>query len=223
MEIQYDPEEKLMAKRIFITGCAGSGTTLLNRLFLAFRNVSVIQPEASLRSLVNTTSPYGTIVRKRLSKHIFSNTSDVILAPPLEEQIELIKKNKIKIVNMIRDGRDIVYGYGPNICERWIESIQQAREYSDIITLTIKYEDLVKNPNLIQKKIAKRLGLKSRYKFSEYPKFYKSEYKNKIWVHRPRPITTGRIGKKHSIYKNKCEKVIEEFNKQLKYLGYIKK
>jgi len=210
--------------RIFITGCAGSGTTLLNRLFLAFEDTDVISREAPLRELVEAESDKKFIIRKRTFNQIFSGSYAMIEAgPTLLHQINMIQDNDIQIINMIRDGRDLMprpnhekYRY----CPRWIDSIDQIKKYGHLISATIRYEDLVTDPDEIQRGLVERYGLKVLHKFSDYPKFMTFGDEAKNWIHKNRPISPDRIGKNNGAYKIECADMMHEFERALRYLNY---
>ena len=75
---------------------------------------------------------------------------------------------RIKVLNIIRDGRDVIQSSNNYVKpKRWIESMRQSREYKDLITLQIKYEDFVKNPDKVQKLIATKFELDIKFKFSK--------------------------------------------------------
>ena len=83
--------------KIFITGCAKSGTTLLLRLFNAFDNLKVYNyNELSLYSFINRCKDYN--VAKRNYRSIFSNT---LSQARIQKSIELITDNNITVINKV--------------------------------------------------------------------------------------------------------------------------
>jgi len=66
-----------MTKKIYITGCARSGTTLLARLFHAFDNCQIMSEECSLEDFAKidmSDQDCDFLVGKRTEQSIFSNT-----------------------------------------------------------------------------------------------------------------------------------------------------
>lgn len=61
---------KRRQERIYITGCARSGTTLLQRLFYAFEGVEIIDGEIDIDSFINRTSD-KVLVGKRTINSVF--------------------------------------------------------------------------------------------------------------------------------------------------------
>jgi len=151
--------------RIYITGCAKTGTTLLRRLMNAFEGLSVAVDEMPLKRFVK--SKYD--VAKRNAKQIFSLgvNEDFI-----EEAIKLIKENDVKILHIHRNKADVLKsdnGYVPE--ERYDDVEDQMFRYKKYITHVVHFEELTSSPDKVQKEIAAALGLKIKYKFSDYPDF----------------------------------------------------
>jgi hypothetical protein len=176
--------------KIYITGCARSGTTLLLRLFYSFNNVDIIDKEINLQNFCSINSD-KVLVGKRSINTIFSN---ILNKEDLDNQIKIIKDNNIKIINITRKGLDVIES-GKTSPERWIESIRQKIIYKDLIKFNIDFNDLVSQSNIIQEYISFIFDLTIKYKFSEYPEFLPN---NLVWnkeAYRPRPITTENINK----------------------------
>jgi hypothetical protein len=225
-----------MAKRIFITGCAKSGTTLLLRMCFAFKNAEVLYRtgfnghELTLNEFLNTETDKKFLIGKRLPPFILSN----VPAPEFEDQLRWVRQNDIGIINVVRDGRDVVLSDGEYVKpERWISSMIQREQYSDIIDMEIKYEDIIRFPNNIQENMMNVFGLERSAHFSDYPDFVKD------WIYDWNVSVTGRAGKQESDYgKRKLSEVsigknleaykdlctddqLNIFNEELKKAGYI--
>lgn len=167
--------------RIFITGCQKSGTTLLARMFSAFSGVYVCNEEVKLDSFVTAyphNEKFHTLVGKRTVGHIFS---DVIGEDKKQSQLALIKKHDIKIVNMVRDGREVVESmyqewgvYNPFV---WMDCIMQDKELGMGAEWfkQIRYEDLVENPMEYQGQIERHWGLNAEQAWTAYPAFVSKE------------------------------------------------
>lgn len=203
--------------KIFITGAAKSGTTLLARLMHSF-DMPINAEEITISDLCK--SDYGNVVGKRTEYSIFSN---ILQRKDLNRQKKLIKKHHITVINIYRNGVDVLesferdWGYwNPHI---WCESIRQMHAFPDLIRVNVKYEDLVRFPDDTQQQISKKIGKKFQYKFSEYVEkapeglFPTTDERYKI-----RPIVTDRIQKRFDINKPGID--IDYFNKQMESLGY---
>ncbi len=206
--------------KIFITGCGGSGTTLLRKLFYSFKDVQIIDKQISIPKFCKTNHKKKFLIGKRASKDLFSGRGT-----SQQKHSGLIKNNNIQIVNIIRDGRDIF----PRLFDLkpidWIGAMDEREKWFDLIKLEIVYEDLVRNPDNEQERIIMKFGLTPKYKFSEYPKFMpwfdgvESVGENR---HGLRRINDESVGKGSLIYKEMCGKgELKRFNDHLKKLGYL--
>ncbi len=228
-----------MAKKIFITGCAKSGTTLLLRMCFAFKDAEVLYRkgaeghELEFNEFVKYKSDQKFVIGKRHPPAILST----IWNRSFDYQIAKVVGRDIGIINVVRDGRDVVLSDGnyvkPN---RWINCIEQRNSdyFKNIISLEVSYEDLVRNSNKVQKKIEKTFGIKSKNKFSEYPDYVED------WVfdwnvsvlaragkgnekgYGKRKVSDKSIGKDIEAYKSICtDDELPVFERHLKELGYL--
>lgn len=214
-------------EKIFITGCAKSGTTLLNRMFQAFSSVYVIPDEVPLydfaKLLPEQVGEFDFVVGKRSWETVYSCSR--LSSKQIENQKELIKKHKIHIVNIVRDGRDVVVSYmndwGINGCFEWMECVQSMDE---TIECLVRYENLILNPDSVQADIIDAFGLSPSAKFSEYPVFVKENYDlddpRMKAQYKPRPLDRTNIGKNKELYKTLTPNDINHFNKLLESNGY---
>ena len=155
--------------RIYITGCAKTGTTLLRRLMNAFEGLSVAVDEMSLKRFLE--SEYD--VAKRNAKQIFSLGVDNDF---IDEAINLITENDVKILHIHRNKEDVLKsdnGYVPE--QRYDDVEDQMFKYKKHITHIVHFEELTHNPDKVQKEIADALGLKIKHKSSDYPNFINVE------------------------------------------------
>ena len=228
-----------MSKKIFITGCAKSGTTLLLRMFYAFKNMEVLYRkgfdghEFSFEEFIKYKSDKPFVVGKRHPPALLSN----VLMPNFEEQHNTIKKESIAIINVVRDGRDVVLSDGKWVKpRRWIESIRQRGMFRDVIDLEVKYEDLIKYPGSIQNEIEQRFGLESEHSFKNYPDYVEDwvfEWNVSVLAragdesakqnYGKRKLGTQSIRKDLNPYKEICDEFERPaFESCLRTLGYIK-
>ena len=214
-------------KRIYITGCARSGTTLLNRLFHAFDDTEVISPEIGIDEFCAFPAQMSTLLGKRTPLTILSVPLPKI---ELDRQLRLVHRYDIRIVNIIRDGRDVVHQNptGPRVnVNRWIGCILQAQRYHKEVVLQIRYEDLIRNPDAVQNQLARILKLHPIANFSEYPSFVpasvfdETEYRE-FPYYRKRPIDCASIGHSSTEYLSLCtsNEEREMFERILVRMGY---
>lgn len=162
--------------KIFITGQARSGTTLLRNLFTAFEDMDVQKDEASIDTLVQAESN-GHIVVKRCMGSILSHC--MVKPKEVERQWRLILEHDVKLIHIQRDRYDLAkswqdaWGMGEQGFFEWglIENtIDWYKPYY------LRYEDLVSEPNYEQEVLASWLGLTIKHKWSDYPKFVPKEF-----------------------------------------------
>lgn len=210
--------------RIYITGCARSGTTLMQRLFTAFDGVHVVSGEHDIQAFRQAATDADVLVIKRAYNEALSNTSDTVYSGN-ELKMLAEKKPEIKILNMVRDGRDVIVG-GYVSPKRWVHSIEHmiAPAWFKFVDKVVRYEDLVTKMDSIQAEIADYYKLKILHKWSEYPdfvpeKFFKTH--DPTWNYKRRPVDAGQIGKNYDLYKQVCsEELLKRFDKCLEVLKY---
>lgn len=205
-------------KKIFITGCAKSGTTLLKDLFRAF-DVHVFNDEVTIDDFCNYKGSQKVVIGKRSVNTIFSSSN--LRESGLKRQEQLIKENNILIVNIVRDGRNVVksmvkdWGYYNPF--EWMSCIDQMDKYEGI-RLNIRYELLLEVPDLIQMQIGKALQLKPKTTFSKYPEFVPQDETRK-GGYKLRPIDPSKIEPDEFTYHNRPND-IAYFEHLLDKLGY---
>lgn len=224
-------------KKIFITGCAKSGTTLLLRMCYAFKNSQIIYEkgfdghELSFEEFINYKGQEKYLIGKRHPPCILSNIEE---DGAFREQRDIILQNEIYVINVVRDGRDVVLSDGNYVKpRRWIDSMRQREDYKEIISYEIKYENLIEEPDKIQNDLMKITGLEKKYNFSEYPKYVedwvydwdisvlgRAGQDNKSYS--KRPLSKKSILKDPMAYKKICTKEeLKMFDFYLKKTGYI--
>lgn len=218
--------------KIFITGCAKSGTTLLLKLFYAF-DITVYDEtdEVSLFKFSRIPTPGNGIVAKRSAHSILSyNFKKTRDNSPY--QADLIRKNKIMILNIVRDGRDVVLSDNFYVSpERWLGSIKQRKKYKDIIKGEVRYEDIINDPQKVQIYLELTFGLKRKHNFIDFPKFvpkdkmiFSKENPERYKEYDARPLTSKSINKDPDKYLELCkhdDNLLYEFEFYVKSLGYV--
>lgn len=218
----------MIYKKFYITGCAKSGTTLLLRMFYSFAHTKFLnESETPINKFakidLNNYDDNIFLVGKRSAHTIFSHNK----INDINKQIKIISNNNIFIINIIRDGRDVILSDNCAVKPiRWIESMRQSRKFSRIIGLQITYEDLINEPDKQQDIISKKCGLKIKNRFSEYPKFVPdcafNFIKTKKYIYSKRKLSTRSINKNISYYKNICDKNERKlFEKELQKSNYL--
>lgn len=211
-----------MVKKIYLTGCARSGTTLLARLFYAFEGVQIINDEISLLEFANIdTSEMECqfLIGKRTENTIFSNT---LSQGNIDKHLELL--DGIIVINCVRDGRQVVESWwnawGMYDPFAWMNAIKQSKEHEDYIEYTCYYEDLANDPNEIQRQLSE-IGLKIKYKFTDYPEFvpvWSFPTENEKYKLTSITYRSNEDPQKYMERPND----IEYFNNLLKQIGYVR-
>jgi hypothetical protein len=211
-------------KKIFITGCAKSGTTLLKDMFRSFDSTFVIESEIGVNSFSKLTQKkvgeFECVVGKRTWDSIYS--CGRLRKTDIESQYYQLQKAEIIVINVIRDGRNVVASllndwgwYNPF---EWMECIRQTKDNGGIITLTVRFEDLILRPDEVQNEIIVATGLNANHSFSDYPSFIETtEEREKNYTFRP--LDRSRVKPDVGTYLIRPNDV-EHFNEILKGLGY---
>ena len=226
-----------MPKKIFITGCAKTGTTLLLRMCYAFKDTRVMYRtgfnghELTMEEFLNLDGDESFIIGKRLPPFVLSNVDD----PTFSNQIDWIKRYDIGVINVIRDGRDVVLSDGNYVKpERWISSMEQRRKYSDVISMEVSYEELVNNPDAVQDRMIEEFGIEKESNFSDYPEYvpdwvydWNVSVQGRKGISSPdadygkRKVSNVSIGKDLHAYKDICTNLeLDAFERELKMAGY---
>lgn len=227
-----------MSKKIFITGCAKSGTTLLLRMCYAFKDTEVLYREGfdghelPFKDFIGHESDSKFVIGKRHPPALLSN----VLVPEFENQQKEVSDRQIGIINVVRDGRDVVLSDGNYVKpRRWIETVKQRDPeiFGNLIDLEVRYEDLVRNPLKIQKQMEEIFGLESQHSFDNYPEYVEDwvfEWNVSVLAragkgndsdYGKRKLSDKGVGKDLEAYKDICANhELPEFEKCLKELGY---
>jgi hypothetical protein len=157
--------------RIYILGCARSGTTLLLALMTCFRDVYVLIDEASL----NGEDYFGRFARLRSKArtHIIKRTSNAYsfshLIPDCIRRLVLVRHPfDVLVSTLVLEGRSYRYYVSP---ERWKAECSAIRRIVDQKRdcCILRYEDLVTAPDKVQYEIAKVFELETSSLFSLFP------------------------------------------------------
>lgn len=187
---------------IYVQGCARSGNTLMRELCVsAFCGTELVRitkhrAECSLSHLVD-------LLRQPTASslvHVASRNRENMLFMSLE----LLRANPgVKVLWMLRDPRDVltsIHADQPGkfyvLPERLIRSLQLYGQFkNEVQVLTIRYEELVTNPEAIQARVAQTFNLTERRSFAAAYKFFPRFYENVRAMHSIRPIDTNSLHK----------------------------
>jgi len=154
-------------KKIYIVGCAKTGTTLLRRLFNAFEGLKVCDHEIEFNDFMDSDYNVG----KRDAMALFSN---LLSRKDEAEKVTSMHDSDCLIVYINRNKEDVLKS-GFVSKKRYEECKTQAFIYSFLIDSYIDYELLIDQPNNVQKQFAMDLNLKIKHKFSDYPDFIEDD------------------------------------------------
>jgi hypothetical protein len=187
---------KVPLKRIFVMGCGRSGTWLLTGIMSTFENVSVLADEVEVENfgLISTTLP--TLVLKR---HYQSFA--FIESIPAQIGIAYIVRHPFDVLTSHHPDYSLRFHIAPH---RWLGemlALQYLVETKRRDTMIIRYEDLVCNPNAVQKGLAETFRLKPTVTGEDFMTTFKPTEKALVAMHGLRKIDQKSIGR----YKNEPE------------------
>jgi len=182
--------------RLFIFGCARSGTTLLLHLFRTFDGTTVWDEDHCLSTLIEHPSQ-GWVVAKRTPR-----CADHLIA-------DVPRFRPVWIVNILRDPRDVVTSrlqlrpHAPQgyYCDfsRWQRDVEvgQAIQGLHLRLLQLRYERLVAEPDAVQQDLAAILDLSASARFSDFPRTLPGDLSpfTLNWLGRPRPLDARGVGR----------------------------
>ncbi|ESY64460.1 hypothetical protein X743_30860 [Mesorhizobium sp. LNHC252B00] len=155
------------ANRIFISGCARSGTTLTQRLMRCFEDTFVHPPEARYTILDMLDRPESNLVVKRDARsfaHLAKLPASIGLIYCVRHPFDTLTSSHPQTRNERR------FHVTPH---RWLAEydalikLKKAQPHRQI--LFVHYEDMVGAPDAMQERIAQSFGLTPRVRFSEDP------------------------------------------------------
>lgn len=228
---------------IIIGGCGRSGTTLLSSILSAHPRVYVIPIETGIFChggyVENVDLNVKFDIKKFYSKYFpkfnFSYSRWCEKTPKnviFFDKILKHFKNKVKLIHIIRDGRDVIFSKHPRnpdkywvSGERWINDVSKGlRHKTNPNVCTVKYEDLVINFEKTLETILKFLNLKPVASVFDFHK-NATVVEHIAWFSGIQPLHSKSIGRWKS---HKDENIFKDFIKNpqaiklLKELNYIK-
>jgi len=180
-KLNISEKNKLLAKNIpiIIGGCGRSGTTLLLSILSAHPGIFAIPFETRIftpRDNNNNLSQNKDIEAMFLYQYLMHEdvlTSQLRWCEKTPKNIYFFEKinsffeNKVKMIHIVRDGRDVVTSVHPHYKneywvspERWVNDVNEGLKYKTYQNvLTLKYEDLILNYHQTIKEILIFLNL----------------------------------------------------------------
>ena len=176
-----------MAPRMcIIGGCGRSGTTLLLAILSAHPEIEAVPRETN--AFCNNSAPYvpepfrldGNRIKEPWNNAI---ENEKILCEKTPKNVHAFGKlietygDKVKCINIIRDGRDVVCSIMPWANEywvkpeRWVEDVRKGLGYiSNPQVLKISYEGLVSNPKSVMETVITFLDLEWHENLDDWTK-----------------------------------------------------
>jgi len=230
---------------IIIGACPRSGTTLLLSILDSYPSIHAIQRQTyafcSWAKESNKSKKYIPNRMDRLYREFVfhkSTTKSKRWCEKTPRNIEYFDKilnyyeSNVKLIHLIRDGRDIVTSKHPAHnsdkywveINKWVDDVKFGLKYADYPNvLTVKYEDLINNFDTEIKKISTFLGETFIPSQEDWIK-KTSLTKSKHWADPVQNIHSRSIGRwKNEKHKDRIAEFMNnsEAKKLLEELGYI--
>lgn len=209
-----------VTRGIFVQGCARSGNTLVRELCATgfaggeLLKLSKDQAECSLEFMIEA------LAEAQPGRRILvgSRNRDVSLAMDLE----LLRANpEIKVVWMLRHPFDVltsIHKMNPGKFhvppERLIASLELYEKFKrERQVLTVRYEEVVFQPEVVQNRIAAAFGLEPIRSFTECYRHFTGVKESVVALHEVRPIDAKSVGRwKHNpAHREYLRGVLKEF------------
>jgi hypothetical protein len=206
---------------IYIQGCARSGNTLMRELCAcSFRDAELVMVSKnnSELALKHIVTPLKVANEKDLAKvYIVSRDAETSMSMDAEMMRSC---EGLKVIWMLRNPLDVLtsehgshpgqFYVGP---KRVIQSLELYKKFKDEPqVLTVRYEELISNPNAVQQEIAAAFKLESTCNFTESYKHFPSFRENVQAMHSIRPIDSNSVDKwkKNPAHRDYLKKILAE-------------
>lgn len=219
---RYQPDELAQLRGLYpetpivIGGCGRSGTTLLLSILGAHPHIHAIQEEMfaffplpfRLRPLLrHLQAPDAQNGWRRWCEKTPKNVRSF-------GEILQAFEDEVRLIHMVRDGRDVVTSHHPNSPqryyvppERWVADVQAGLDY-EAHTLLVRYEDLIADVEGTLRKVCDYLGEDFHPQIMEFYR-HTTVTENKAWEGKKvQPLHNHRIGRwQHEEH----QRVIQQF------------
>ncbi len=230
---------------IIIGGCGRSGTTLLLTILSAHSHIYSlpIETEAFVHwdhkkngvDLPRLGALYYYILKSDISEEVTRWCEKTPRNVLYFDKILSFFKGKVKLINIVRDGRDVLLSYSPNSSDsyhvdsdRWIRDVSAGLKYiNHPQVLTIKYEDLILSYSKTMEKVCEFIGEKFSDELKDWVKNAKLEnsfVQKNAWFSPIQGLHSNSIGKwKKPENRKRIGEVMKnkEVVKLLKKLNYL--
>lgn len=211
---------------IIIGGCGRSGTTLLLALLGAHPEVHAIPHETRLFCLFAEQSQ-DPVERRELFEHPDFSTEARLaqlakllakdsIRPSARRWCEKTPRNvlcfdeiaesfggRVKLVEIVRDGRDVVLSRHPlqpdkswTSPARWVRDVAAGRRHAERLNVhTLRYEDLVREPQTTLATLGAYLGLERLDEFDDWREQTNIQRSGAWRASEVQPLSTAAIGR----------------------------
>lgn len=197
-----DRDGDVPRRRIFILGCARSGTWLAAAMMTCFRDAFVLREEAACGRFARIAAPERTHVMKREAEAC--ETAHLIPAA-----IDLLYVVRFPLDVLVSPHIDIEHYVD---VERWQVEVAALRRLMaarpDGVHI-VRYEDLVNRPDWEQTQIADRFGLQAERPFSRFHEGFAIRWRVARAMNGIRPPDRSSIGRWRSTaaYRDYCRRI----------------
>ena len=241
----YLAYKKLDHTPIIIGGCERSGTSLLQSIISSHPQIHSIEEETWAFCYGPATGFSGNkpIRLKRLIKALGTKQIPESCNRWCEKSPanifyfnEIIKyfSNNVKLIHIIRDGRDVISSIHPDnpskpwvSSDRWIQAAQAGYQYrNQALVLTIKYEDLINEYDKTIRLICGHIGIPLVSEILNWHKHTKIKSNKNLIGNTVNKISSKSINKHQAVdfqFKEVVDKFMqdEKASQLLKDYGYL--
>jgi hypothetical protein len=207
---------------VYIQGCPRSGNTLMRELCLwSFCGTKLVKIskddlECTLDLLVSPQrkwfwqKPPAVCVASRNADESWEMSLEALRAHPGVRVIWMLRNPLDVLTSIHGDAPDQFFTRPTRLIRCW-ELYKKFEKEPQV--LTIHYEELVSNPEAVQKKITEAFGLEPIRSFTESHKFFSKAKSNLRALHSVRPIDSNSLDKwkKKPEYRDFLKKVLADF------------
>ncbi len=222
--------EHFSAPPVVIGGCARSGTTMLLAMLSAHPSIFAFKkelgfltqwkrdPEGSGYIPSRMDRMYRELIRSRIPEGVRRWCEK---SPANVRHIEKILeyfKERVRFIHIIRDPRDVLTSEHPKpskkggyyvSAERWVKDVKAGLAFKGHPSVfTLRYEDLVRNPDMELDRICSFIGEEREKELEEWSA-HTDVKKNPAWEGEVKPFHQGSIGKwRKSAFKERVEEIL---------------
>lgn len=236
----YLANKKLHNPPIIIGGCERSGTSLLQSVISAHPSIYAIGEETwafcyghaagfNSKKNIRILRLYKALGRSNIpsscNRWCEKSPANIFYFDSILEYF----KNKVKLIYIIRDGRDVVTSIHPSnkskpwvSIDRWLDVAEKGYQYRECDqVLTIKYEDLILNFDTTVKSICEHAGVSVEDQIMNWHKYAKIKKSKNLIGNTVEKISKESIGKFDS-NDFKHRNIVEKFLLNDKAMYFLK-